>query len=217
MAALAGCKDSPTEVPPRQSSFPSCRLRSARSARRLHRHVLRRRPAPRRHVTGHMAGLRPCPGQLHSGNLHSAATGGSRALGPAIRNSWTRWNHVPVDPAQPARRVYFLSGIVKDESSGAVLGGRGGRDPRRLRPGGQERHQRVRPLPDQRNPHRRDLPGQGIAARLRAFDNFLSGRLADRSGRGEPAFPGFPAAAARVLNRQDTDPEVGRVDNDQCA
>jgi len=26
-----------------------------------------------------------------------------------------------VDPAQPARRVYFLSGVVKDESSGAVL------------------------------------------------------------------------------------------------
>jgi hypothetical protein len=28
-----------------------------------------------------------------------------------------------VDPAQPARRVYFLSGVVKDESSGAVLAG----------------------------------------------------------------------------------------------
>jgi hypothetical protein len=28
-----------------------------------------------------------------------------------------------VDPAQTARRVYFLAGIVKDESSGAVLAG----------------------------------------------------------------------------------------------
>jgi hypothetical protein len=28
-----------------------------------------------------------------------------------------------VDPAQPARRVYFLSGVVKDESSGAALAG----------------------------------------------------------------------------------------------
>ncbi len=28
-----------------------------------------------------------------------------------------------VDPAQTARRVYFLSGLVKDESSGAVLAG----------------------------------------------------------------------------------------------
>jgi hypothetical protein len=28
-----------------------------------------------------------------------------------------------VAPAQPARRVYFLSGVVKDESSGAVLAG----------------------------------------------------------------------------------------------
>ena len=28
-----------------------------------------------------------------------------------------------VDPAQTARRVYFLSGVVKDESSGAVLAG----------------------------------------------------------------------------------------------
>ncbi|HTG31683.1 MAG TPA: carboxypeptidase-like regulatory domain-containing protein [Thermoanaerobaculia bacterium] len=123
LAALAGCKDSPTDI---HSNSPSLRATCVPEGPRVAcTATFFSDPTGLRDVTSQAIWVvsDPALGSFTSG-IFTPRQRGEVVLSVRYQGFVDRLeSRFLVDPAQPARRIYFLSGIVKDESSGAVLAG----------------------------------------------------------------------------------------------
>ena len=122
ITALAGCKDSPTDI---HSDPPSLRAACVPLGERIACTATFFDGNRLREVTSQATWLvsDPALGSFTSG-IFIPRQRGEVVLSVRYLEFVDRLeSRFLVDPAQPARRVYFLSGIVKDESSGAVLAG----------------------------------------------------------------------------------------------
>ena len=122
MAALAGCKDSPTDI---HSNPPSLRAACVPLGARVSCTATFFDGDRLREVTSQATWLvsNPALGSFTTGIFTPRQRGEVVLSVRYLEFADPLESRFLVDPAQPARRVYFLSGIVKDESSGAVLAG----------------------------------------------------------------------------------------------
>jgi hypothetical protein len=123
MAALAGCEDSPTEI--RHDSPPSLHAACVPLGARVACTATFFDGDRLREVTSQATWLvsDPALGSFTSGTFTPRQRGEVVLSVRYLEFVDPLESRFLVDPAQPARRVYFLSGVVKDESSGAELAG----------------------------------------------------------------------------------------------
>jgi hypothetical protein len=123
MAALAGCKDSPTESS--HSNPPALHAACVPLGPRVVCTAAFSDNAGLRDVTSQATWLvsDPALGSFTSGIFTPRQRGEVVLSVRYLEFVDPLESRFLVDPAQPARRVYFLSGIVKDESSDVVLAG----------------------------------------------------------------------------------------------
>ena len=122
MAALAGCKDSPTDI---HSNPPSLHAACVPLGAQVSCTATFFDGNRLRDVTSQATWLvsNPALGSFTTG-VFTPRQRGEVVLSVRYLEFVDRLeSRFLVDPAQPARGVYFLSGVVKDESSGAVLAG----------------------------------------------------------------------------------------------
>jgi hypothetical protein len=123
VAALAGCKDSPTEI---HRNPPSLHAACVPLGARVSCTVTFFDNAGLRDVTSQATWLvsDPALGSFNTSGIFTPRQRGEVRLSVRYQEFVDPLeSRFLVDPAQTARRVYFLAGIVKDESSGAVLAG----------------------------------------------------------------------------------------------
>jgi hypothetical protein len=125
MASLAGCKDSPTEIS--RSSPPALRLLCVPQGPRVAcTATFSNNFGVLSDVTSEAAWLAsdPALGSFLQPGIFTPRQRGEVVISAVYKGFTDRLeSRFLVDPGQPARRIYFVSGIVKDESSGAVLPG----------------------------------------------------------------------------------------------
>lgn len=122
MATLAGCKDSPTDI---HSNPPSLRAACVPLGERVSCTATFFDGNRLRDVTSQATWLvsNPALGSFTTGIFTPRQRGEVVLSVRYLEFVDPLESRFLVDPAQPARRVYFLFGVVKDESSGAVLAG----------------------------------------------------------------------------------------------